>query len=178
MERMQDEGLADHLERASPLTDKEKTAVQEIWAKVFINSDDVGVAILVRFFTKYPKSKQYFNQFKDSEVEELKHSAQFRKHAGRVMNALNTMVESLDNSEKLESLLKLIGKSHALRHKVEPVYFKKLSEAILEILEEAFPEVKTTEVRTAWIKLLAVICCGVSAVYEEEGWTKLSTSTG
>lgn len=58
------------------------------------------------------------------EPEELERSAQLRKHAHRVMNAINTLVESLDNAEKVASVLKLVGKAHALRHKVEPVYFK------------------------------------------------------
>lgn len=73
----------------------------------------------------FPSSKQYFSQFKHiEEPEELERSGQLRKHARRVMNALNTLVESLDNSDKVASVLKLVGKAHALRHKVEPVYFK------------------------------------------------------
>lgn len=73
----------------------------------------------------FPSSKQYFSQFKYiEEPEELERSGQLRKHAHRVMNAINTLVESLDNSEKVASVLKLVGKAHALRHKVEPVYFK------------------------------------------------------
>ncbi len=81
--------------------------------------------LLRRLFVNFPSSKQYFSQFKHiEEPEELERSAQFRKHAHRVMNAINTLVESLDNSEKVASVLKLVGKAHALRHKVEPVYFK------------------------------------------------------
>lgn len=73
----------------------------------------------------FPSSKQFFSQFKHiEEPEELERSAQLRKHAHRVMTAINTLVESLDNSEKVASVLKLVGKAHALRHKVEPRYFK------------------------------------------------------
>lgn len=49
MERMQGEGEVDHLERPSPLTDKDKVNIQDSWAKVYQNCDDVGVAILVRY---------------------------------------------------------------------------------------------------------------------------------
>lgn len=78
-----------------------------------------------RFFVNFPSSKQYFSDFKHiEEPEELERNAQLRKHARRVMNALNTLVENLDNSEKVASTLKVLGKGHALRHKVEPVYFK------------------------------------------------------
>ncbi|KAM6913282.1 cytoglobin-1-like [Lycodopsis pacificus] len=177
MERMQGEG--DPLERPIPLTDKERLMVQDSWAKVYQNCDDVGVTILVRLFVNFPSSKQFFSQFKDiEEPEELERSSQLRKHAGRVMSALNTLVESVDNSDKMASVLRLVGKAHAVRHKVEPVYFKILSGVILEVLGEEFPAVVTPEVAVAWTKLFATIYCSITAVYEEVGWTKLSTSTG
>lgn len=73
----------------------------------------------------FPSSKQYFSQFKHIEdAEELEKSSQLRKHARRVMNAINTLVESLDNSDKVSSVLNAVGKAHAIRHKVDPVYFK------------------------------------------------------
>ena len=53
-----------------------------------------------------------------------------------------------------------------------------MSGVILEVLGEAFPEVVTADVAAAWTKLLATICCSINAVYEELGWTSLSTSTG
>uniref|UniRef100_A0A3P8P676 superoxide dismutase n=1 Tax=Astatotilapia calliptera TaxID=8154 RepID=A0A3P8P676_ASTCA len=146
MERTQGDGEVDHLERPSPLTDKERVMIQASWGKVYQNCDDVGVAILVRFFVNFPSSKQFFNQFKHIEdAEELEKSAQLRKHARRVMNAINTLVENLDNSDKVASVLKLVAKAHALQHKVEPVYFKILSGVILEVLGEEFPEVITPE---------------------------------
>lgn len=80
---------------------------------------------LCRLFVNFPSAKQYFNQFKHiEEPEELERSTQLRKHAHRVMSAINTLVESLEDSEKVASELQVVGKSHALRHKVEPVYFK------------------------------------------------------
>ncbi|XP_072225394.1 cytoglobin-1 [Leuresthes tenuis] len=176
MERKQ--GEVDHLERPSPLTDKEKVLVQDSWAKVYQNCDDVGVAILVRLFVKFPSSKQYFSQFKHMEdPEELEQSSQLKKHARRVMSAINTLVESLDNSDKVASVLKVVGKAHALRHKVDPVYFKIISGVILEVLGEEYPDVVTPEVASAWTKVLATICCSIKAVYEEVGWTQLSNST-
>lgn len=53
-----------------------------------------------------------------------------------------------------------------------------LSGVILEVLGEEFPEVVTPEVAAAWTKLLATVYCSITTVYEEVGWTKLSTSTG
>ncbi|KAM9393842.1 cytoglobin-1-like [Pholidichthys leucotaenia] len=179
MERTQGEGEVDHLERPSPLTDKEREMIQDSWGKVYPNCDDVGVTILVRLFVNFPSSKQFFSQFKHIEhAGELEQSSQLRKHARRVMNAINTLVENLDNSDKVASVLKSVGKAHALRHKVEPVYFKILSGVILEVLGEEFPEVITPEVGAAWTNLLATVYCSIRAIYEEVGWKTLSTSTG
>ncbi|KAM6957016.1 cytoglobin-2-like [Aplochiton taeniatus] len=177
MERVHGEGEADRLERPDPITEGEREILQDSWAKVYQTCDDVGVAILIRLFVNFPSSKQYFSQFQHmEEPEELERSAQLRKHARRVMNAINTLVENLHDSEKLVSVLKLVGKAHALRHKVEPVYFKILSGVILEVLGEEFPEVVTPEVAAAWAKLLATVYWHITGVYEEVGWTQLSSS--
>ncbi|XP_061905440.1 cytoglobin-1-like [Entelurus aequoreus] len=171
MERMQGEGEVDHLERPSPLTEKEKVMIQDSWAKVYLKCDDVGVAILIRLFVNFPSSKQYFSQFKDiKEPEEMERSAQLRKHACRVMNAINTLVENLDDPDKMASVLKMVGKAHALRHKVDPAYFKILSGVILEVLGEVFPDVITAEAAAAWTNFLATVYAGVTSVYKEVGW--------
>lgn len=56
--------------------------------------------------------------------EEMEKSSQLRHHARRVMNAINTVVENLHDPEKVSSVLALVGKAHAIKHKVEPMYFK------------------------------------------------------
>ncbi|XP_061556718.1 cytoglobin-1-like [Phycodurus eques] len=179
MERMKGKGAVDHLERPSPLTDKDRVMIQDSWVKVYQNCDDAGVAILIRLFVNFPSSKQYFSKFKNIEdPEELEKSAHLRNHAHRVMNSINTLVENLDNPDKVASVLKLLGKAHALRHKVEPVYFKILNGVILEVLGEEFPEVMTAEVAGAWTKLLAVLYSSITTTYEEVGWMTLSPSTG
>lgn len=73
----------------------------------------------------FPSAKQYFSQFRNMEDPlEMERSPQLRKHACRVMGALNTVVENLHDPDKVSSVLALVGKAHALKHKVEPVYFK------------------------------------------------------
>lgn len=78
-----------------------------------------------RFFVNFPSAKQYFSQFRHMEDPlEMERSPQLRKHACRVMGALNTVVENLHDPDKVSSVLALVGKAHALKHKVEPMYFK------------------------------------------------------
>lgn len=54
----------------------------------------------------------------------MERSSQLRHHARRVMNAINTVVENLHDPEKVSSVLALVGKAHAIKYKVEPMYFK------------------------------------------------------
>lgn len=56
--------------------------------------------------------------------EEMAQSTQFKKHAVRVISAINTLVENIHDANKVASVLKMVAKAHALRHKVDPVYFK------------------------------------------------------
>lgn len=82
-------------------------------------------AALSRFFVNFPSAKQYFSQFQDmDDPEEMERSSQLRHHARRVMNAINSVVENLHDPEKVSAVLALVGKAHAIKHKVEPMYFK------------------------------------------------------
>ncbi|XP_064842677.1 cytoglobin-1-like [Oncorhynchus masou masou] len=175
MERQQGEVNGDRLERLDPLCDSERKMIKDTWAKVYQNCDDVGVAILIRLFVNFPSSKQYFSQFQRVEdPKELEKSAQLKKHSRRVMTAINTLVENLHDGDKMVSVLKLLGKAHALRHKVEPVYFKILCGVILEVLVKDFPDYITPEVAVAWTKLLDAVYWHVKGVYEEVGWASSS----
>lgn len=161
-------------EKAAPLTDQDKDLIQDTWTIVFQNSEAAGVAVLIRLFVKFPSSKQYFKDFKHMEdPEEMAQSTQFRKHAVRVINAINTLVENIHDANKVASVLKMVAKAHALRHKVDPVYFKSLGGVILEVLVEAFPDTfNPAEVQGAWSKLMDVLYTSVTRVYAELGWVK------
>lgn len=72
--------------------------------------------------------------------EEMEQSSQLRQHACRVMNAINTVVENLNDPEKVSSVLALVGKAHAIKHKVEPIYFKvEISFLLLSYGQMSFP---------------------------------------
>ncbi|XP_012309070.1 cytoglobin isoform X2 [Aotus nancymaae] len=103
---------------------------------------------------------------------EMERSPQLRKHACRVMGALNTVVENLHDPDKVSSVLALVGKAHALKHKVEPVYFKILSGVILEVIAEEFANDFPPETQRAWAKLRGLIYSHVTAAYKEVGWVQ------
>uniref|UniRef100_UPI001292FFA6 cytoglobin n=1 Tax=Lonchura striata TaxID=40157 RepID=UPI001292FFA6 len=131
-----------------------------------------------RFFVNFPSAKQYFSQFKHMEDPlEMERSLQLRKHARRVMGAINTVVENLNDSEKVSSVLALVGKAHALKHKVEPIYFKKLTGVMLEVIAEEYPNDFTPEAHGAWTKMKTLIYTHVTAAYKEVGWAQYPSAT-
>ncbi|XP_023676538.1 cytoglobin-2 [Paramormyrops kingsleyae] len=177
MEEVRGDGAMEQRERADQLSEAETGMIQDTWGRVYENCEDVGVAILIRFFVNFPSAKQYFSQFQDMEdMEEMERSTQLRKHAQRVMNALNTVVENVHDPDKVASILNLVGKAHAIKHKVEPMYFKILSGVILEILSEDCPESFTPDVQRAWTKLMGLVYWHVTGAYTEAGWVQLSSS--
>uniref|UniRef100_A0A8C6THE3 superoxide dismutase n=1 Tax=Neogobius melanostomus TaxID=47308 RepID=A0A8C6THE3_9GOBI len=162
---------------SEPLSDVETEIIQDTWGLVYKNCEDVGVSVLIRFFVNFPSAKQYFSQFQDMEdPEEMEKSTQLRQHARRVMNAINTVVANLHDAEKVSSVLALVGKAHALKHKVEPVYFKILSGVMLEVLAEDYPEYFTEEVQLVWTKLMGAVFWHVTGAYTEVGWLQVSSS--
>ncbi|XP_072530628.1 cytoglobin-1 [Salminus brasiliensis] len=170
-------GVQEQMERPETLTDGERATIQNTWTKVYQNKEAAGVAVLMRLFTSFPSSKQFFSQFRDMEdPEEMQSSVQLRKHSLRVMSALNTLVENVHDGEKTAAVLKVVAKSHAVRHNVEPTYFKLLAGVILEVLVEAFPETFGAEAQGAWSKLMGVVYWHVLQVYAEIGWAPVNSA--
>ncbi|KGL73481.1 Cytoglobin [Tinamus guttatus] len=178
MEKVQGEMEIERWERSEEISEAEKKVIQETWSRVYANCEDVGVSILIRFFVNFPSAKQYFSQFKNMEDPlEMERSLQLRKHAQRVMGAINTVVENLSDPEKVSSILALVGKAHALKHKVEPIYFKKLTGVMLEVIAEEYADSFTPEMHTAWTKMKTLIYTHVTAAYKEVGWAQYPNAT-
>ncbi|XP_051569500.1 cytoglobin-1-like [Myxocyprinus asiaticus] len=176
MERV---GVVEHTEAPETLTEEDMCVIQDTWRPVNDNKEDAGVAVLVRFFGNFPSAKQYFPQFRDiQDPEEMRQNAHLKKHALRVMNALNMLVENLHDGDKLNSIFQQMGKSHAIRHKVDPVYFKILAGVIVEVLVEAFPQFfSAPSVQGSWSKLLGVLYWQMNRVYAEVGWESIKNNT-
>ncbi|XP_077315424.1 cytoglobin [Lithobates pipiens] len=178
MEKVQEENETERWGRAEDITDTDRGIIKETWERIYANCEDAGVSILIRFFVNFPTAKQYFSQFKDmDDPVEMEQSAQLRKHGRRVMGAINSVVENLGDPEKVATVLGIVGKSHAVKHKVDPVFFKILTGVILEVIAEAFAKEFTPEVQLAWSKLRSLICSHVQATYKEVGWTQYPSNS-
>ncbi|XP_067881454.1 cytoglobin-2-like isoform X2 [Heterodontus francisci] len=107
------------------LSDRETDIIRRTWSRVCGDSEGLGVRVLIRFFSNSPAARQYFRQFQHlQDPQEMQHCVQLRRHARRVMGAISSLVENLEYPDEVDSILVSIGRAHALRHKVDPVYFK------------------------------------------------------
>ncbi|KAM4663802.1 cytoglobin isoform 2-T2 [Discoglossus pictus] len=177
MDKVQGEDM-ERWERLEEITECERSVIKETWGRVYANCDDVGVSILVRFFVNFPSAKQYFSQFRHMEDPlEMEGSIQLRKHGRRVMGAVNSVVENLSDPEKVATVVSIVGKSHALKHKVEPVYFKILTGVMLEVIAEEYAKEFTPEVQVAWNKLRSLFYNHILETYKEAGWTQYPSNS-
>ncbi|XP_053309001.1 cytoglobin [Spea bombifrons] len=178
MEKVQEENNMERWDRLEEITESERDIIKETWARVYANCEDVGVSILIRFFVNFPSAKQHFSQFKHMEDPlEMEGSVQLRKHGRRVMGAVNSIVENIGDPDKVTTVISIVGKSHALKHNVDPVYFKILTGVMLEVIAEEYAKEFTPEVQLAWNKLRNNLYTQIQATYKEVGWTQYPSNS-
>ncbi|KAI9579928.1 cytoglobin-1-like [Glossina fuscipes] len=126
--------------------------IKRTWEIPATTPTESGVAILIRFFTKYPSNLQKFSTFKDMTLDELKNNPRFKAHANRIMKVFDDSIKTLDdNCSHLEEIWTKIAQSHFNRQ-IEKQSFNELKEVILEVLVAACNlNDQQTEI---WLKLL------------------------
>uniref|UniRef100_A0A1A9UTN0 Globin domain-containing protein n=1 Tax=Glossina austeni TaxID=7395 RepID=A0A1A9UTN0_GLOAU len=126
--------------------------IKRTWEIPATTPTESGVAILIRFFTKYPSNLQKFSTFKDMPLDELKNNPRFKAHANRIMKVFDDSIKTLDdNCSHLEEIWTKIAQSHFNRQ-IEKQSFNELKEVILEVLVAACNlNDQQTEI---WLKLL------------------------
>ncbi|XP_055711127.1 globin CTT-VI [Phlebotomus papatasi] len=120
------------------LTPEQIEIVKSTWVTVANAPEDSGEAILLRFFEKYPHNQKYF-PFRNVPRENLKGSAMFRSHAGRVIAVFQKSVDAFNTADPVGTLVEIwteIAKTHFKRN-ITQTSFNELKEVILEVLTAA-----------------------------------------
>ncbi|RZF42886.1 hypothetical protein LSTR_LSTR013173 [Laodelphax striatellus] len=139
-----------------PVTAAEKLVLQETWKVLEDDIAKVGVITFISLFETHPDVQDAFMPFSGIELEDLKHSKQLKAHALRVMAFVQKAVARLDEPEKLDTLLRELGRKHftyGAKHKYIDLIGPQFMQAIRPSLEEASrwsgPE------QAAWTSLFA-----------------------
>ncbi|XP_025105646.1 neuroglobin-like [Pomacea canaliculata] len=122
-----DRGDKDYLNKY--LTPQQIHAVQETWDIMKEDLPTLGVTVFLRLFETEPDLKRLFPKIvRLNEVSQLEMDVDrdmLQRHAVTVMEGLGAAVESLEDSDFLNSVLISIGQTH-VRRSVKPQMLKRL----------------------------------------------------
>ncbi|KAG5894647.1 hypothetical protein JTB14_017361 [Gonioctena quinquepunctata] len=133
------------------LTARDKYLVTNSFKAVRKTPLEHGMGILLLFFRKYPDAQKLF-PFRDIPIGSLSSSPQFRKHSLAVMNGITHIIDSLDKSAWMISIVGKNAEAHIPRGVTE-TFFTQLEGTIIEYLS---PLLNAEEI-SAWKKILKAV---------------------
>ncbi|XP_046486025.1 globin 1 [Neodiprion pinetum] len=154
----------DELDPASGLTGKQKRLVTETWGIMRQDPMKLGIAVMMRLFTKHPDYRSQFHAFKDTPHEDLPKNKRFQAHASAIANALSTIIDSLKDPGLLEAILISLGEKHHKRGQTVE-QFNNLKLVLLVVFKEFLGSRWTPEVNNAWSKALDFVYSIIFKVY-------------
>jgi nitric oxide dioxygenase len=129
--------------RTEAITPEQVARVQSTFQAVLPLADTAGVLLYERIFALAPATRALF-------AEDI------RPQASRLMAAVKTAVEGLDDLDAVAPFLVKLGARH-VRYGVRPEHFDVGGEALLWTLAQGLGEAFTAEVREAWTAAWTVI---------------------
>ncbi|CAM9407361.1 globin-1-like [Lampetra fluviatilis] len=151
---------------APALSGDEKAAVRDTWKVVYAHAEDHGTTVLIKFLTENADAKKFFPKFQALKTaDEMKSSPVLRDHAKRIMNSINDMVVALDDTNAQNAQMNGLSKKHATDFKVDPKYFKVISNVILSVIAEGLGAQFNDAAKNGWSKLLTTTCIGLKSAF-------------
>ncbi|XP_046388827.1 non-symbiotic hemoglobin 1-like isoform X2 [Ischnura elegans] len=105
-----------------------------------------------RLFETHPDVQEVFIPFQGMGLEELRHSKQLRAHALRVMGFVQKAVARLHEPEKLDVLLRELGKKH-YSYGAKQQYIDYIAPEFIQAIKPSLEDKWSDEVEEAWIAL-------------------------
>ncbi|CAL8101769.1 unnamed protein product [Orchesella dallaii] len=138
------------------LNSSEEKTVQDTWALISPDLKKNGVGVFLRFFTDYPIYQKSFRSFANVPFDDLPQNKRFQAHAFTVMNAIDGMVNNLDDPEMLDEMLLRTGINHGKR-KLTGEAFEEFQLSFMGYLESTLKEKWSPETKSAWELVVTLI---------------------
>ncbi|XP_071454978.1 uncharacterized protein [Hetaerina americana] len=153
--------------KPEPLTDEQVEMLRENWKELEANISRVGVITFISLFETHPDVQEVFIPFQSMGLEELRHSKQLRAHALRVMGFVQKAVARLHEPEKLDILLRELGKKH-YSYGAKQQYIDYIAPEFIRAIKPSLEDKWSDELEQAWIALFNYMGVIMKAAMERE----------
>ncbi|XP_012942037.1 neuroglobin [Aplysia californica] len=144
------------------LTARQLQLVQDTWDVMKQDLPALGLTVFLKLFQTEPDLKRLFPKIvqmnEKNELEWEVDKDMLQRHAVTVMEGLGAAVESLEDSDFLNSVLVSIGQTHVKRN-VKPQMLRRLWPSLNHGFSEMLGEQYTKETMEAWRRLYNYISC-------------------
>ncbi|XP_016425821.1 hemoglobin subunit alpha [Sinocyclocheilus rhinocerous] len=140
------------------LSDKDKSAVKALWAKIGPKADEIGAEALGRMLTVYPQTKTYFAHWADLSPG----SAPVKKHGSFIMAAVGDAISKIDD---LVGGLMALSELHAFKLRVDPANFKIFIHNVIVVIGMLFPGDFSPEVHVSVDKFFQNLALALAEKY-------------
>lgn len=162
----------DELDPTTGLTTKQQQAIKATWSKFREDYIENGAFLFVELFTLYPDYMMLFRDFSNETAATLPKNPRFNAHVLAVLYQVTAMVENVDNSALLGSLVRKNALSHTRRNGVTPTHFSSLCSVLKDVLQKKLgPKLMTPTAISGWDTLCEVLLSVTKGVYDETATT-------
>ncbi|XP_046388824.1 non-symbiotic hemoglobin 1-like [Ischnura elegans] len=138
--------------KPDPLTEKQIALLQENWKELEDNIEKVGVIWFISLFETHPDVQEVFIPFKGMAKEELRNNKTLKAHALKVMAFVQKAVARLYERDKLDVLLRELGKKH-YSYGAKQKYIDLIAPQFIEAIKPSLEATWSDELELAWVAL-------------------------
>jgi len=152
------------------LSPTQKCIIVATWHSIFLkHMNFMGKQLFVDLFKVEPNILKYFDAFRDVGLTNLLQSRSFQNHGVRIMNLVKFAVENIDNPEKLQDHMLILGRLH-VKKGIESKYLDVMGPTFCQAIR---PMVMaegqwSIDIEGAWIQLFKILAQMMKVAYQEK----------
>ncbi|KAL8589683.1 hypothetical protein ACOMHN_027191 [Nucella lapillus] len=141
-----------------PLSEDGKEKVRESWGWYMADDSQANNAclIFVKLFELAPKSKALFHFVDEVSEERLVTNDRLQNHAARVVQAIGTVVDNMDQRDLVEQTVRGLGGRHA-GYGVQEEFIQPVAQGVMYSLKRTLKNRFTKDHEKAWLSVLGLV---------------------